>query len=116
MEAENKALKKKSETSGGKSGASRKVPAPFSVSKDEHVTRIKNRFSSLMDNAEFKQILEKYSGFYQLCVNCGNTDMKTIPCGCGKKGSESSDPKIRDMHAAYTRFRELQVGARKGAK
>ena len=113
LEAENKALKKKSETSEGKSGASRKVPSSLSVSKDEHVARIKKRFASLMDNAEFKQILEKYSGFYNLCVHYGNA---RFPCDCGKKGAESKDPKIRDMHAAWTRFRELQVGARKGAK
>ena len=122
LEAENKALKKSIETSGGKpceskSGESRKVPAQFSApNKDKHVTRVKNRYPSLMGNTEYQQTLSKYRGFYRMCVNCGKSDLKNLPCGCGKKGAESSDSKIREMHAAFKKYRDFQFAAQKGAK
>ena len=117
LEAEIKALKKGKETSGGKSEDNKRTSSQFSApSKEEHVTRIKNRFPSLMGNTEYQQILDKYNGFYQLCANCGKSDLKKLQCSCGKKGAESSDAKIREMNAAFKKYREFQFAASKGAK
>ena len=116
LEAENKALKKSKETSGGKSRDSTYTynPASFSApNKDEHVKLVKKRYPSLASNTEYQQILDKYGAFYRMCVNCGRTDLKSIPCGCGKKGEESSDPKVRDMCVAFKKYRKVQVAAQK---
>ena len=117
LEAEVKALKKGKETSGGRSGDGKRVPSQFGgLSKEEHVTRIKNRYPSLMGNTEYQQIVDKYDGFYRTCVNCGKSDMKKLPCGCGKNGEKSSDPKVREMHADFEKCLDFRVAAPKGAK
>ena len=65
LEAELKVSKKGKETSGGKSSDSTYNPASFSApNKDEHVKRVKKRYSSLVDNTEYQQILDKYGAFY----------------------------------------------------
>ena len=69
-----------------------------------------------MGNTEYQQIVDKYDGFYRLCVNCGKSDTKKLPCGCGKNGEKSSDPKVREMHAAFKKYLDFQVAAQKGAK
>ena len=117
LEAELKARKKGKETCEGKASDSTYNPASFSApSKDEHVKRIQKRYPSLVDNTEYQQILGKYGGFYKTCINCGKTDLKQLPCGCGKKGEESNDSKVRDMCEAFKKYRKFQVAASKKAR
>ena len=117
LKAELKANKKDKETSGGKASDSAYNPASFSApNKDEHVKRIQKRYPSLVGNTEYQQILDKYGGFYRTCVNCGKTDLKQLPCGCGKKGEESNDPKVRDMCEAFKKYRKFQTAALKKAR
>ena len=117
LEAKFKAHKKGKETSGGKSRDSTYNPASFSApNKDEHVRRVKKRFPSLEGNTEYQQILDKYGAFYKTCVNCGKTDLKQLPCGCGKKGEESNDSKVRDMCEAFKKYRKFQHIAQRRPK
>ena len=117
MEAELKASRKGKETGEGKASDSTYNPASFSApNKDEHVRRVKKRFPSLEGNTEYQQKLDKYGGFYRTCVNCGKTDLKQLPCGCGKKGEESNDSKVRDMCEAFKKYRKFQVAALKKAR
>ena len=109
LEAELMALKRAKSTSGGKfihGGKSAK-------SKDAWVKRIKRQYPKLSDNTEYQRLVDKYSGFYQICVNCGKTDLKSFPCGCGKKGEESSDPNVRVMYADFKKFKDFRKAAKR---
>jgi hypothetical protein len=117
LKAELKASKKGKETGEGKASDSTYNPASFSApNKDKHVKQVKKLYPSLLGITEYQQILDKYGAFYQTCVNCGKTDLKQLPCGCGKKGEESNDPKVRDMCEAFKKYRKFQHIAQRRPK